>query len=170
MNETNQTSYAEIQRILAPKIEALTRQTTYPEYEESSLPPIRYREVVGEKGFQTASPPVRPAARQSKFQRVQLLDESVQLLRDIAAFPADGLKRRYDRLLWGIQKGNDRLGELKAAGLILINEVPSTSPKGGRARLVASLTALGSEFLEAVHNQQQPERSSDLKSAQQQDC
>lgn len=140
----NSTSHAEIQRILRPAIEEIASHTTFAEYEESSLPPIRYQDIVGEKGA--------PQKPKPAFRRVHLMDDSIRLLKDIVDHPSDGLARHYERLSWGIEKGNDRLGELKNAGLVTVKKVPTNNPNGGRARLVASLTPEGRQFLAAADN------------------
>lgn len=137
MNEPNQTSNAEVQNILAPKIEALARQTTYAKYEESSLPPISYREVVGEKGM-------KPAA-------TVILEQHFNFMRNIRDYSAngDGLAIHYKRLSVGIEKGRRLLRDLKALGYIQVKEVPSASPNGGKPRCVPSLTVTGRQTLEA---------------------
>ena len=152
MKATHYPSNAEIQSFLRPKIDALRRETVYAEFAEPSIPAIRYRERVGEKGFSIRGQPAS-VVNGRKCQPFDPLGESVHLLWDVDLFPSDGLKRRYDRLKWGIEKGNRRLRELTDSGFVRVDKVPSANPKGGRARLVARITPSGKEFLEACNNQ-----------------
>lgn len=76
-----------------------------------------------------------------------LLDDHYALMQSIQANPTDGLAAHYDRQGWSRDKGNRILAELTKAGAVVVNKVPSSDPRGGRSRLVASLTAKGAEWL-----------------------
>ena len=90
-----------------------------------------------------------PTATTRPRPKATLLADHIQFLRDILKHEGDGLKRRYDRLGWGIPKGNRVLRELEDIDLVTVDEVKSENPKGGRSRLVPSLTPAGHEMLQA---------------------
>jgi hypothetical protein len=79
-----------------------------------------------------------------------LLADHHRFLRNIRDHSEDGLKAHYDRLGWGIAKGNAILDDLKSAGLVVIWEVPSQRAGGGRPRKVPRLTPRGHEVLSSV--------------------
>jgi hypothetical protein len=152
MNPTNQSRYPsaeEIRQCLAAKLNEINKATHFAEYDDPPTLPIRYRSVVGEKGM--------PRPVQTRGQRpdregkppVPLLGEHFSFLREIVNHPSDGLKGHYDRLGFGIAKANRLLVELKAAGCVNVTPVPTTSPSGGRGRVLASLTPHGVEILNA---------------------
>jgi hypothetical protein len=139
------TSFQETQKILDPKIEEINHKTQYAEYEKSSLSPIRYLAVVGDKSMER-NPPGPP----------QMLGEHYQFLRDIADFPPDGLKVRYERMMWGPEKGNRLLNDLVKLGYVWVKKVPNSGPYGGRGRLVPVLTKSGQHALEAYEARTRP--------------
>lgn len=126
--------------------ERLRRVSIIVEYAASTLPPIPFREIVGE----LVHPPERPSPAPA------LGDDQCQFLRDIRDNPADGLKARYDRLSWGVSRGNAVLATLKAARLLEVTQKPSSSPFGGRGRRVPTLTPRGHEVLQAYERTQKP--------------
>jgi len=87
--------------------------------------------------------------RTSSKPKPQLLEEHYQFLLDIQQHPGEGLKARYDRLAWGVERGNRVLRGLNAAGCVQIKRVRNPSRAGGGDLLVASLTPEGQFCLEA---------------------
>ena len=144
MNDSYYPSTEEIQRCQAAEFESLHRATVFAQYDDPPTLPIRYRAVVREKGFQTHA-----AANRSPTRPKRLLDDHGRFMADIAKTSGAGLKERYDRLGVGISRGNRILAELKEMGLVTVEAVKSVNPSGGRARLVASLTTAGKEWLSA---------------------
>ena len=142
MNATKQTSNREIQQILMPRIDALNKKTVYAEYEDPSLPPILYRQVVNEKGLKSKTHPDTTKSNDTLCLHFRFLGN----IRDNSN---DGLASHYRLLSVGIEKGNRLLKDLKKLGYVLIHEVPSNNPNGGRPCKVPSLTPEGKKALEA---------------------
>jgi len=140
MNQTRYPSAQEIEKRLATELGKIRAQTVYAEYAEPATAPIHYRSVVGEKGM---------AANQS----ANLLADHFRLMRSIRDNPQDGLRRHYDRIGVGIEKGNRLISDLKQAACVEVRPLPSAAPKGGRARLVPSLTERGRQLLCAYEQQ-----------------
>lgn len=136
-------SAAEVQKRLESEIAWIKAHTVYAEYEAPATPPIHYRSVVGEKGTVPS-------------ESANLLADHFSLMASIRDNPQDGLRRHYDRIGVGIEKGNRLISDLKQAGCVEIRPVQSASSRGGRARLVPSLTERGLALL-ASHQKQNQE-------------
>jgi DNA-binding MarR family transcriptional regulator len=135
----NYPAYQEVLRKIQPELDRMRRESIVAEYADSSTPAIRYREIVGEKGAMKC----RPA------EQYQLHADHFLFVNDIVKFESDGLKQRYDRLNWGIGRGNRILRQLEALGYVAVKEQRSANPNGGRSRLVPGLTDEGREFLKS---------------------
>lgn len=127
MKQTRYPSWEKVQKRLAAELERIRAETVYAEYAEPATAPIHYRSVVGEKGAIASQP-------------ANLLADHFSLLSSIRANPQDGLRRHYDRIGVGIEKGNRLISDLKQAGCVEVRPLQSASPRGGRTRLVPSLT------------------------------
>jgi hypothetical protein len=144
MSHNNKTSYAEIQKILEPRIEELRRQTVYAVYNDPPSPPLRFLTVVAGSGATSSR-----SSGSCPAPKIPLAEEHFLFLCDARDFPEDGLKQRYERLQVGMGRGNRLLRELKNAGYVTVAEIPSQHPAGGRGRIVASLTRQGMAFITA---------------------
>ena len=101
-------------------------------------------------GSKTTSPPnAEQAPKQKSNTEPQLFDEHYAFLKDVKQHDGDGLKIRYDRLGWGVERGNRILRELKSAEYIRVDLVPNQNRSGGRGRLVPYITKAGEKWLEA---------------------
>ena len=142
--KTHYPSRQEVAFVQRDRMAALDRQREYAEYEGPDAPVILYRQVVRQKG---CAPP--PAENSGGF---KLLHEHEAFLRDLCEFSTDGLRARYDRLGHSVEKGNRILRELKEAKCLFVHRVPTNNPKGGRTRVVATLTDRGRTLLRALQN------------------
>ena len=134
-------SAARVQALLAPELAWIEQHNEYATYPDASTPPIEFLTIVNGEADAPTDRPAKGAA--------SLAADHYAFLRDIFEHPSDGLKARYQRMGLGIEKGNARLAQLKAAGCIRVTQVANTNPKGGRGRLVPVLTQVGQEVLEA---------------------
>jgi hypothetical protein len=143
---TRYPSRQEVLQKIQPELDWIKQHTIYAEYEAPSTRPINYQEVVGEKGMRVPRFP-GSASHRNGADQPQLFHEHFVFVKDLGEHPTDGLKRRYDRLNWGIAKGNRILSDLKALGYVVVKELKSSNPHGGRSRLVPKLTAQGEDYL-----------------------
>jgi len=90
----------------------------------------------------------RPAAA-SPTPPTALLHDHLALLHEVAQHPLDGLAAHYARLGFGRERGNKILGELKAAGCIVVKPAQAAAKAGGRPPLIASLSALGWQMVKS---------------------
>ncbi len=125
-----------VQAKLAPELNWVKQRNVYATYPDPTSPPIEFLNI-GSNNNASPSPKIPLTAEYFKF------------LCDCRDFLGDGIKKRYDRLGIGIPKGNKLLLELKKAGYITVEEIPTGNPNGGPARLVASLTQQGMAFIAA---------------------
>jgi len=153
------TRYPSRQEILAKqksKLDLLHSEKVYADYQESSAPPIHYQDYVGEKSapIMNAVPRSSPTttSKAPAISSCALLENQYRFLKEIHENPANGLKAHYNQLGIGVEKGNLLLKELKTIGCITINEVKTTNPKGGRSKLVATLTQQGELMLKAYEH------------------
>ena len=121
--------------------------TVRAEYAVPSTPAIRYRQVVGEKGY-IASPRLF-TMNGSAHSQGQVLEDQFLFMDEARKFSSDGLKAHYTRLGWGVEKGNRILRELKSMGCVVVNEVRAPGQTTGRTRRVVVLTEKGVERLNA---------------------
>jgi len=124
---------------IQPELDLIDSLTVRAEYSDSSAPVIDYNEVVGEK----SRAQTYPAASGSG----QLLDDHFRFLDEARNNSSAGLKRLYDRLHSGVEKGNRILRELKALRYVVVTEFRAANQKGGRSRLIVTVTAKGEEML-----------------------
>ena len=116
---------------------------------DDSVEPIDWQAIAISKSA-GAGKPQRAAA--------PLLQDHYRFLHDVHEHES-GLKARYDRLGWSVEKGNRRLAELKAAGCILVRRESSPSAAGGRPRLSVRLTPFGLETLRAYESHSTPSQT-----------
>ena len=136
---TRYPSRHEVSPKIQPDLDLIDSLTVRAEYAAPSTPGIDYHEVVGEKSRAQAN----PAASGSG----QLLDDHFRFLNEARNNSSAGLKRLYDCLHFGVEKGNRILRELKALRYVVVREVRAANQKGGRSRLIVTLTAKGEEML-----------------------
>lgn len=139
-------SAATVEAKLAPELNWVKQRNVYATYPDPSSPPIEFLNVVS--GKNASKEPV-PVASHRPSANIPLAEEHFQFLCDVRDFKGDGVKKRYERLGMGIPKGNRLLLEIKKAGYITVNEIPSPHSNGGRSRLVAAITPAGLEFIAA---------------------
>jgi hypothetical protein len=148
--------YPSRQEVLArikPELDELRSATEYAEYRDSNAPPIHYQDYVDEKGAvpmdeEPRSNPETTSIPQAKSS-CPLLENQYLFMKEIHDNPGLGLKAHYDQIGVGVEKGNLLLKELKAIGCITVNTVKTSNPKGGRSKLVATLTEKGELILKA---------------------
>jgi len=148
---TRYPSRQEVLRKQKPELDWIDSMTVRAEYAVSSTPAIRYREIVGEKGHNSAA----PSFKMNGFvnSEGEIFDDHYLFMNEAHKHSSDGLKAHYTRLGWGVEKGNRILRELKSIGCIVVNEVRARGQKMGRARRVVLLTEKGKQRLNAYAQQ-----------------
>src|SRR6266446_1142103 len=117
MKENEYPSSAEIDKHLAPVLDELRKATLYAEYEDPATSPIHYRSLVREKSDSGCN------STPSRSSGSAMLNDQFEFMRDIFQHASDGLKAHYDRLRWGIERGNRILRDVKSAGYVTLNEM-----------------------------------------------
>lgn len=79
-------------------------------------------------------------------------EEHYAFLKDVQQYEGEGLKARYDRLKWGVERGNRVLRELKSADYVQVNPIANQNRTGGKPRKVPTITKDGEEWLKAYES------------------
>jgi len=147
-------SSSEINARMRPSWDALDRATVFSPQKEDAIKYRDFREIIGEKSSgegqsceDTAHEEVeQPERKTTSYDEVDVMAETLFLLRSCDAHPDYGVTQHYRELGWSGGKGDRVKNQLLDNNLVEACRLPS--PQGGRPKMVLKITSLGRRILD----------------------